>query len=61
MTRGAGLPELATGLGVGADELTRLAAPGTSWCSALLALRLLTLTRVTAGDDADAPPAPLAA
>jgi hypothetical protein len=59
--QGAGLPELATGLGVGADELTRLAAPGTSWCSALLALRLLTLTRVTAGDDADAPPEPLAA
>jgi hypothetical protein len=59
--QGAGLTELATGLGVNADELAALAAPHTSWCSALLALRLLTLTRVTAGDDAVPEPAPVAA
>ena len=59
--QGAGWAELATGLGVSPDELTTLASPHSSWCSALLALRLLTLARVTAGDDADPAPVPVAA
>lgn len=44
--RGAGLGELAQGLGVSTDELRTLAAAGTGWCGALLALRLVALTRV---------------
>lgn len=59
--QGAALAELAGGLGVTAEELRTLAEPHSSWCSALLALRLLTLTRVTAGDDAGPEPVPVAA
>jgi len=49
--RGADVAGLAERLGVTADALTTLAAEHTSWCSALLALRLLTAVR-SAGDEA---------
>jgi len=43
--------ELAARLGVTTETLTVLAGEDASWCSALLALRLLTLARSTATDD----------
>jgi hypothetical protein len=59
--QGAGLAELAVGLGVTVDELATLAAPRTCWCRALLALRLLALTRAAAGDGAAPEPVRAAA
>ena len=50
-----GLPALAEQLGVAASTLDELAQPGAAWCSALLALRLLTASRTSAGA-VEAPP-----
>jgi hypothetical protein len=46
---------LAEDLGVAASALHELARPDASWCSALLALRLLTASRTSAGA-VEAPP-----
>lgn len=45
LRRRPGLPDLADELGVTAAELATLSDPSTGWCSALLALRLLTAAR----------------
>lgn len=47
--RGAELDPLAEQLGVTIQSLRELADEATGWCSALLALRLLTLTRTRPG------------
>ncbi|SDS05872.1 hypothetical protein SAMN04488543_0987 [Friedmanniella luteola] len=56
--RGGGPPALAVELGVAASSLDELAHPGTAWCSALVALRLLTASRTRPGA-VEAPPVPL--
>ena len=55
LPRLGGQAPLAQELGVAASALAELARPGTAWCSALLALRLLTASRTLAGA-AEAPP-----
>ncbi len=47
--RGREPVELAQTLGVAVEALDELLLPATSWCSALLALRLLTASRTSAG------------
>ena len=46
---GRGVAELAEELGVAASSLQELADPGTAWCSAQLALKLLTASRTRPG------------
>jgi hypothetical protein len=57
LARHAGPAALADQLGLAVSSLDELARPGTRWCSALLALRLLTAARTAAG--AVEAPAPL--
>lgn len=47
--RGGGSMALAQELRVAASSLSELAQPSSTWCSALLALRLLTASRTAAG------------
>ena len=49
LARGGGSVALAQELGVAASSLGELAQPSSTWCSALLALRLLTASRTAAG------------
>ncbi len=57
LTRRAGPVALAEELGLATSALDELARPGTRWCCALLALRLLSASRTAAG--AVEAPAPL--
>ena len=59
--RGWPLDQLAARLGVTTDVLADLAADTTSWCSALLAVRLVTLARASAGPELPAGSAAVAA
>ncbi|GAA1852671.1 hypothetical protein ACFFOM_16055 [Microlunatus capsulatus] len=56
LARHGGPAALAEELGVAASALAELARPGTAWCSALLALRLLTASRTTLAGAVEAPP-----
>lgn len=49
LDRRGGPAVLAQELGVAASSLEELSRPGTSWCSALVALRLLTASRTLTG------------
>ncbi|GAA1437459.1 hypothetical protein GCM10009616_39240 [Microlunatus lacustris] len=53
--RYGGAAALAEELGVAASSLEELSRPGSTWCSALLALRLLTASRTVTGA-VEAPP-----
>jgi len=59
LSRRGGSAALAEELGVSASSLDELSRPGTRWCSALLALRLLTASRTRTGA-VEAPPRRLA-
>jgi len=60
-SRGWDRSALAEQLGVATGDLVTLADARTSWCSALLAIRLVALARAATGPDSSAEPAPVAA